>query len=171
MTGFVLRALISAVGLWIATRLVSGIWIADATTLVLAGALLGIVNAIVRPIAILLTLPITILSLGFFLLVVNAGMVALVAAHSARVSHPRRFLVRVRHRTHCLDHRLGGLVAHRAARQDRRLRAQALTLGGSAARGGAFSSCTTLRVGGLRLTFIARNRSKMARLIFCCASA
>jgi putative membrane protein len=80
MTGFVLRALISAVGLWIATRLVSGIWIADATTLVLAGALLGIVNAIVRPIAILLTLPITILSLGFFLLVVNAGMVALVAA-------------------------------------------------------------------------------------------
>lgn len=79
MTGFVLRALISAVGLWIATRLVSGIWIADATTLVLAGALLGIVNAIVRPIAILLTLPITILSLGFFLLVVNAGMVALVA--------------------------------------------------------------------------------------------
>ena len=80
MTGFVLRALISAVGLWIATRLVSGIWIDDATTLVLAGALLGIMNAIVRPIAILLTLPITILSLGFFLLVVNAGMVALVAA-------------------------------------------------------------------------------------------
>jgi putative membrane protein len=41
--------------------------------------LLGIINAIVRPIAIVLTLPITILSLGFFLLVVNAGMVALVA--------------------------------------------------------------------------------------------
>lgn len=80
MTGFVLRALISALGLWIATRWVSGIWIADAGTLILAGALLGIVNAIVRPIAILLTLPITILSLGFFLLVVNAGMVALVAA-------------------------------------------------------------------------------------------
>ena len=48
-------------------------------TLILAGALLGIINAIVRPIAIILTLPITILSLGFFLLVVNAGMVALVA--------------------------------------------------------------------------------------------
>ncbi|HEY0341664.1 MAG TPA: phage holin family protein [Steroidobacteraceae bacterium] len=79
MTGFVLRALFSAIGLWIATRWVAGIWIADAGTLILAGALLGIVNAIVRPIAILLTLPITILSLGFFLLVVNAGMVALVA--------------------------------------------------------------------------------------------
>jgi putative membrane protein len=80
MTGFVLRALISAVGLWIATRWVSGIVIDDAGTLVLAGALLGIINAIIRPIAIVLTLPITILTLGLFLLVVNAGMVALVAA-------------------------------------------------------------------------------------------
>ena len=80
MTGFVLRALMTAIGLWIATYWVSGIRIDDATTLILAGALLGIINAIVRPIAIILTLPITILSLGFFLLVVNAGMVALVAA-------------------------------------------------------------------------------------------
>jgi putative membrane protein len=80
MTGFVLRALITAVGLWIATRWVNGIRIDDAATLVLAGALLGIINAIVRPIAIVLTLPITILTLGLFLLVVNAGMVALVAA-------------------------------------------------------------------------------------------
>ena len=80
MTGFVLRALISAIGLWIATRWVSGIQIDDALTLVLAGALLGVVNAIIRPIAILLTLPIAVLTLGFFLLVVNAGMVALVAA-------------------------------------------------------------------------------------------
>jgi putative membrane protein len=80
MTGFVLRALITAVGLWIATRWIDGIRIDDAATLVLAGALLGIINAIVRPIAIVLTLPITILTLGLFLLVVNAGMVALVAA-------------------------------------------------------------------------------------------
>jgi putative membrane protein len=80
MTGFVLRALITAIGLWIATRWVSGIQIDDAGTLILAGALLGVVNAIIRPIAILLTLPITILTLGLFLLVVNAGMVALVAA-------------------------------------------------------------------------------------------
>jgi putative membrane protein len=80
MTGFLIRALITAVGLWIATRWVSGIRIDDGGTLILAGALLGAVNAIVRPIAILLTLPITIVTLGFFLLVVNAGMVALVAA-------------------------------------------------------------------------------------------
>lgn len=79
MTAFVLRALISAIGLWIATRWVSGIRIDNAGTLVLAGVLLGVVNAIVRPILVILTLPITILSLGFFLLIVNTAMVALVA--------------------------------------------------------------------------------------------
>jgi putative membrane protein len=79
MTRFVIRALISAIGLWIATRWVPGIRIDTAGTLVLAGILLGVVNAIVRPILIILTLPITILSLGLFLLVVNTAMVALVA--------------------------------------------------------------------------------------------
>ena len=79
MTGFVLRACLTAIGLWIATRLVSGIRIDDGGTVVLAGFLLGIVNAIIRPIAIVLTLPLTILTLGLFLLVVNTAMVALVA--------------------------------------------------------------------------------------------
>ena len=80
MTAFVLRALISAIGLWIATLWVSGIRIDNAGTLVLAGLLLGVVNAVVRPILVILTLPITILSLGFFLLIVNTAMVALVAS-------------------------------------------------------------------------------------------
>ncbi len=80
MIGFIARALISAIGLWIATRWVSGIRIDDPTSLVLAGLLLGVVNAVVRPIAVVLTFPITILTLGFFLLVVNTAMVALVAA-------------------------------------------------------------------------------------------
>jgi putative membrane protein len=80
MTGFIFRALIAALGLWLATLWVSGIRIDDATTLVLAGVLLGVVNAIVRPIAVVLTFPITIVTLGFFLLVVNTAMVALVAA-------------------------------------------------------------------------------------------
>ena len=79
MTAFVLRALISAIGLWVATRWVPGIRIDNAGTLVLAGLLLGLVNAIVRPVLIILTLPITILSLGFFLLIVNTAMLALVA--------------------------------------------------------------------------------------------
>jgi len=79
VTAFILRALISALGLWIATRWVPGIRIDTAGTLVLAGLLLGVVNAIVRPILVILTLPITILSLGFFLLIVNTAMLALVA--------------------------------------------------------------------------------------------
>jgi len=80
MTGFLLRAVLAAVGLWLATVWVRGVYISDPTTLILAGLLLGVVNAIVRPIAFILTLPITILTLGLFLFVLNAGMVALVAA-------------------------------------------------------------------------------------------
>lgn len=79
MTGFILRAVISALGLWLATLWVSGIYINSAPTLLLAAALLGVVNAIVRPVAVILTLPLTLLTLGLFLLVVNAGMLGLVA--------------------------------------------------------------------------------------------
>jgi putative membrane protein len=79
MVGFLFRAALSMVGLWIATRWVHGINIADPQTLVLAGILLGVVNAIIRPIAVILTFPLTILTLGFFLLVVNAGMLGLTA--------------------------------------------------------------------------------------------
>jgi putative membrane protein len=79
VTGFILRAVIAAFGLWIATRIVDGFTIDTPGTLLLAAALLGIVNAIVRPIAVVLTFPITLVTLGLFLLVVNAGMVALVA--------------------------------------------------------------------------------------------
>jgi putative membrane protein len=79
MTGFFLRATFAAIGLWVAARWVGGIVINDSTTLLVSAILLGIVNAIVRPIAIVLTLPITLVTLGFFLLIVNAAMVALVA--------------------------------------------------------------------------------------------
>jgi putative membrane protein len=79
MLGFLVRAIIVALGLWLATAWVRGVTIDGPSTLILAGLLLGIVNSIVRPIAIVLTLPMTILTLGLFLLVINAGMVALVA--------------------------------------------------------------------------------------------
>jgi len=79
MTGFLLRCVITAIGLWIASVYVPGVHIDNVKTLLLAGLLLGVVNAIVRPIAFILTLPITILTLGLFLLVLNAAMVALVA--------------------------------------------------------------------------------------------
>ncbi len=79
MTGFLIRTLITALGLWLATTIVPGVHIADNVTLAWAAVLLGVVNAIVRPLLILLTLPITLVTLGFFLLVINAGMFGLVA--------------------------------------------------------------------------------------------
>jgi hypothetical protein len=77
MVGFVFRAVIAALGLWLATRWIGGISIDSAATLVLAGVLLGVVNAIVRPIAVVLTFPLTLLTLGLFLLIVNAAMLGL----------------------------------------------------------------------------------------------
>ena len=79
MVGFLLRAAISALGLWVANELLDGLHFATPSKLLLAAVLLGIVNAFVRPLAFILTLPITIVTLGLFLLVLNAGMVALVA--------------------------------------------------------------------------------------------
>lgn len=79
MPGFLIRGAIVALGLWLSTAWVHGVSIDGPGTLLLAGLLLGVVNAVVRPIAILLTLPMTVLSLGLFLLVINAGMVGLVA--------------------------------------------------------------------------------------------
>ncbi|TLY89393.1 MAG: phage holin family protein [Gammaproteobacteria bacterium] len=80
MRGFLLRAVITALGLWLASAWVSGVRIHGPGTLILAALLLGVVNAVVRPIAFVLTLPLTLLTLGLFLLVLNAAMVALVAA-------------------------------------------------------------------------------------------
>jgi putative membrane protein len=79
MTGFLLRVAIVALGLWLATLLLPGLRFESAGYLLGAALLLGIVNAIVRPIAVVLTLPLTLLTLGLFLLVVNAAMLGLVA--------------------------------------------------------------------------------------------
>jgi len=79
MLGFVLRLLIGALGLWLASELVPGIAVHGAWTLLGAALLLGIVNAVVRPLLVILTLPITVLTLGLFLLVINAATLGLVA--------------------------------------------------------------------------------------------
>jgi len=79
MAGFFLRALIAALGLWAATELLSGFTIDSPMTLILAGLLLGVVNAIVRPILLLLSLPALLLTLGLFLVVINAALLGLVA--------------------------------------------------------------------------------------------
>ncbi len=80
MLGLMVRLLIGSVGLWIAQAIVPGMEIHGIGTLLLAAFLLGLVNAFVRPLLVLLTLPITVLTLGLFLLVINAAMLALVAA-------------------------------------------------------------------------------------------
>jgi putative membrane protein len=77
--GFFARMVISALGLWLASMLVSSVEFGTTGTLLLATLLLGMVNAVVRPVVILLTLPITVLTLGLFLWMINAAMLGLVA--------------------------------------------------------------------------------------------
>jgi len=80
MNGFILRTMITMLGLFLASALVPGVSIAGIGTFILAAVLLGLVNAFVRPVAVLMTLPLTLLTLGLFLFVVNAAMFGLVAA-------------------------------------------------------------------------------------------
>jgi putative membrane protein len=77
--GFAVRTLIAALGLWIASVIVPGVSFSGTGTLLFAAVLLGLVNAVVRPLVVLFTLPIAILTLGAFLLVINAAMLGLVA--------------------------------------------------------------------------------------------
>ena len=79
MVGFLLRAAIAALGLWVASEIFDGLVFESASKLIVSALILGLVNAFVRPLAFVLTLPLTVLTLGLFLLVLNAGMVALVA--------------------------------------------------------------------------------------------
>jgi putative membrane protein len=77
--GFFARLLINMLGLLPVRELVSGVEIARLGTFIAAALLLGLVNALVRPVAILLSLPLTIVTLGLFLFVINGAMLALVA--------------------------------------------------------------------------------------------
>jgi len=79
MRGFIIRLLITALGIWMASEIVPGVHMAGVSTLLAAALLLGVVNAIIRPVVILLTLPITVLTLGLFYLVVNGLAFALAA--------------------------------------------------------------------------------------------
>ena len=77
--GFIARVFITGLGLLLADALLPGVRFDGALSLWLAALLLGLVNAFVRPLVILVTLPLTLLTLGLFLLVVNGMMVLLVA--------------------------------------------------------------------------------------------
>src|SRR6266849_9763501 len=79
MKGFFFRLVITGLGLWVAETIVPGVRIDGWGNLVVAALLLGIVNAVIRPIILILTLPLTVLTLGLFILVVNGISLALVA--------------------------------------------------------------------------------------------
>jgi putative membrane protein len=77
---FLVHWLIVAVALWVTTAIVPGVVVASYQTLALASLVLGLVNALVKPVLLLLTLPLTILTLGLFYFVVNGIAFALAAA-------------------------------------------------------------------------------------------
>lgn len=80
MVGFLIHWLVVAVALWVTAQIIPGVVITSWTALALAALVLGFVNAIVRPILVILTLPITVLTLGLFYLVVNGIAFGLAAA-------------------------------------------------------------------------------------------
>jgi putative membrane protein len=80
-----LRAAVSAIGLWVASELVPGIHIGDWQSLVAGTAIFAIVNALVRPLATFATFCLVIVTFGLFLLVINAAMLGLTAWISGRV--------------------------------------------------------------------------------------
>lgn len=79
MRGIVVRTLIIAAGIGLASWLIPGISVDGPGTLILAAVIMGLVNAFVRPLIVILTLPLTILTFGLFLVVINAALFGLVA--------------------------------------------------------------------------------------------
>ena len=77
---FLLHWCITAVSLWACSYVFRGIRFADTRSLVVSALLLGFANALVKPLLIVLTLPLTLLTFGLFLLVINALMILLVSA-------------------------------------------------------------------------------------------
>lgn len=79
MTAFLIRWLVTTIAVFAAEKIIPGIHCNSAGALLGASLLLGIVNAFVRPILLLLSIPFIIVTMGFFILVVNALMLMLVA--------------------------------------------------------------------------------------------
>lgn len=74
--GFIVKILVTALAVWLAAYILPGVHLAnDAKTIVIVALVLALLNAIVKPILIILTIPVTIVTLGLFLLVINALMV------------------------------------------------------------------------------------------------
>jgi putative membrane protein len=79
MIRFLVQALVTMLGLWLSAQVVPGVDFTSTGSLIAAALILGLVNAFVRPILVVVTFPITVVTLGLFLLVVNAAMIGLTA--------------------------------------------------------------------------------------------
>ena len=80
MSRFLIHTVVLAVAIWITANVVPGVTVASWSALAIAALALGVVNAIIRPLLLILTFPITVLTLGLFYLVVNAAAFGLAAA-------------------------------------------------------------------------------------------
>ena len=80
VVGFLARLLLNGIAIVVAAWLVPGVTLTGPVPAIIAGAILGIVNALVKPVLIILTLPFTLVTLGLFLFVVNAICLGLTAA-------------------------------------------------------------------------------------------
>ncbi len=78
--GIILKILVNAAALWVAAWIVPGIAVDTTGALLVAALVFGLVNTFIKPVAHLLALPVTILTLGLFALVVNALLLWLTAA-------------------------------------------------------------------------------------------
>ena len=78
--GFLLHTVVVGIAVWIATQIVTGVSASGPVPLLIMALVLGLVNAVIKPILVLVTLPLTILTLGLFYLVVNGLAFGLAAA-------------------------------------------------------------------------------------------
>jgi len=83
LLGLILRWLTTAAALWLTSQLFAGIQVGGTTSLLMASLALAILNALVRPVLLLVTLPLTVVTLGLFVFVVNAIVLKLAAAFVA----------------------------------------------------------------------------------------
>ena len=80
MQGLLIRWLVSALALWLTAAIVPGIAVRTPGALLGAAAIIGILNAFVRPVVVLLTLPLTVVTLGLFVLIINAAMLKIASS-------------------------------------------------------------------------------------------
>ena len=78
ITAFLLRWALTTLPLWIASYVIAGVTFDSVKTLIISGLLLGLANAVIKPLIVLLTLPITVLTLGLFIIVINTAILFLV---------------------------------------------------------------------------------------------